>query len=104
MPTALKRGEAAQQDVPEAPEGVQLATQEERTRGMEGSYGDEFEKFMYTTDRPDEPVTAGATGRTAPPPADIAAYISDLVEMSRQPGAPQELLEDLAKIRRLVGA
>jgi len=105
MPTAYKRGQAAQQDIPPAPEGVELAPDSERTRGMEGSYGDEFEQFMYgPTERPDEPVTTGATGRSAPPPQDIATWLPQLIEASRQPGAPRELLDFLKLVRHLVGA
>jgi hypothetical protein len=71
---------------------------------MEGSYGDDYERFMYgPTDRPDEPVTTGAVARNAPPPEDLPAYIENLIELSRQPGAPKELAEKLKLVRHLLG-
>jgi hypothetical protein len=101
MPTALKKGQAAQQDVPAAPE-PQYTTPEERVAGMQGSYGDDFEQFLYgPTSRPEEPVTAGATARSAPPPKDMALWIGKLIEASRQPGAPKELHDFIKMIRTM---
>lgn len=107
MPTAYAKGRAARPDVPpaEAPEGVQLAPEAERTAGMEGSYGDDFEEFMYgPTDRPEEPVTTGATARKAPPPGDMATWLPRLLEAARDPNAPLELQNFLRLLRHHSGA
>jgi hypothetical protein len=89
MPTAYRRGRSQAAGLPEVP-GV---TFRERPKpGMTGKYGSEDEAFLFgPTERPDEPVTAGATARFAPAPDTLKAIMPGLLAAAALPDAPPEL-------------
>jgi len=99
MPTAYARGKTARPNMPAEPPPEGVALQGPQI-GMRGSYGDEEEEFLYgPTLRPDEPVTAGATSRLAPPPPGVQSWLPKLLAAARQPDAPPELHAFLRLLR-----
>lgn len=107
MPTAFRKGRSLRaQDAPPgpAPEGVVLE-QGPPAAGTQVRFADDDEEFLFgPTTRPDEPVTAGATVRRAPPPSGIDAWLPVLLEAAAKPGAPPELHAFIRRLRSLAGA
>lgn len=87
-----------------APEGVEL--QDPRALpDRVPSYRDEDQEFLFgATDRPDEPLSFGATSTRTQPPKNVYRYLSVLAQAAEDPDAPAQVHDFIRILQDTLGA